>query len=224
MKEYLRDNQWPWYLLSALCILLGCLLLFRGRQGCADVARVNIQLAELDRSINQCCRCATTPISAVTPVDSRIPVVDPDEIVEVIDEEVYNEEIDGRREDAGGQTGELVVTLSWNTTDDLDLSVVEPSGYNIHHRQRNSPNGGSLDVDENHQSQTMTPIENVYWSDAPAGRYKVNIALYKRKQSQPGTTIPFTVQISKNGQKELKRYNVNGESNQIVKSIYFNYP
>ena len=224
MKKYFRDNQWPWYALSALCILLGCLLLFRGRQGCADVARVNIQLAQLDRSLNACCRCATTPIGVVTPVDPRSPVVDPDEIVGIIDEDVYNEEIDGRREEAGGETGELVVTLSWNTTDDLDLSVVEPGGYNIHHRQRDSPNGGRLDVDENYRNQTTTPIENVFWSDAPAGRYKVNVALYQRKQSSPGTAIPITIQISRNGQKELKRYNVNGESNRIVKSIYFNYP
>ena len=227
MRNYFRDHLWPWYVLSALCLLLGCLVLFRGRHGCADVARLNAQLAALDDAMSECCRCAASPVGGINPRPPRPPVNDDEtDNIEVIDidEDAYNEEIDDRREEAGGQTGELVVTLSWNNVDDLDLSVIEPGGFLINHGNRISPNGGELDVDQNYRNRTTTPIENVYWADAPSGTYRVRIILFQRKATSAGARIPVTVQISRNGQRELKTFNVSGAANTVVQEFTFDYP
>lgn len=229
MRNYFRDHLWPWYVLSALCLFLGCLLLFRGRHGCADVARLNVQLAALDDAMSECCRCATSPIGGVNPRTPRPPVNDDDpddlEIID-IDEDAYNEEIDDRREEAGGQTGELTVTLKWDNLDDLDLSVIEPGGFLIDHSPANnvSPNGGKFDVDQNYRNSTPKPIENVFWSNAPSGTYRIRIILFQRKSSPPNTPIPVTIQISRNGQRELKSFNVNGTNNSVVQEFSFQFP
>ena len=227
MRNYFRDHLWPWYVLSTLCLLLGCLLLFRGRHGCADVARLNVQLAALDDAMSECCRCATSPVGGVNPRPRRPPGNDdePDDVEVIdIDEDAYNEEIDDRREEAGGQTGELAVTLSWNNVDDLDLSVIEPGGFLIDHGNRISPNGGELDVDQNYRNRTTTPIENVFWSNAPSGTYRVRIILFQRKATSAGARIPVTVQISRNGQRELRTFNVSGDANTVVQEFTFDYP
>ena len=56
---------------------------------------------------------------------------------------------------------------------------------------------GKLDIDANAGSSlTKTPQENIFWEEgknAPLGRYKVSVVLYKKRDTLD--RIPFTVTI-----------------------------
>ncbi len=88
-------------------------------------------------------------------------------------------------------TGELVVSLSWDTNADLDLHVVDANGVEIWARNPNSwqavpgappdprawEHGGILDVDSNAQCVVDgRDQENVVWvSSPPGGHYVVRV-------------------------------------------------
>lgn len=78
--------------------------------------------------------------------------------------------------------GELRFTLIWESGDDLDLHVVDPSGERIFYAHRTSLSGGLLDRDDNAAGDcgnTNEPggVENTYWpvGGAPAGSYTIQI-------------------------------------------------
>lgn len=206
IKTYFEKHDWPWYALSILCIILACLLLFRGRPGCADVVHLNTALSELDASMTNCCRC--------------------NERTNDLDEVVSNEEIDQRRSEAGGNVGALSISLAWNSTDDLDLMVVEPNGNQIWFKKKKSATGGHLDIDQNaeHSLPTNSPVENVYWASPPSGSYEILIWLYERRATANQQAIPITLQIKQGETSDLKNYLVNGNEESILKRIPFTYP
>lgn len=70
-------------------------------------------------------------------------------------------------------TGDLQVSLSWDTTADIDLYVTEPSGNTIYFGNRaNSSTGGQLDVDD---TNGYGP-ENIFWDNgAPSGTYLIEV-------------------------------------------------
>jgi len=74
-------------------------------------------------------------------------------------------------------TGDVAFRLTWWSHNDLDLYVMEPSGFVISYSNRNSPTGGQLDIDANAACSDTTddPIENVFWpvGQAPEGTYTV---------------------------------------------------
>lgn len=80
--------------------------------------------------------------------------------------------------------GELRFTLIWNSGDDLDLHIVEPSGERIWWGDRTSDTGGELDRDDNVGTCVADPepggVENVFWPEgaAPTGSYTIEIANY----------------------------------------------
>jgi hypothetical protein len=104
-------------------------------------------------------------------------------------------EIDLRRQEAGGQTGEITVSLGWEGLSDLDLAILCPNGNAIRY---NNPNacGGELDVDMNAGPRSSSePIENVYWQSKPRnGIYKVYVTLFDRR-SDRRPEIPFRVEL-----------------------------
>lgn len=79
------------------------------------------------------------------------------------------------------QTGDVQVTLRWNTSDDLDLIVVDPAGSIVDFGSPTSPSGGQLDVDANGfcQTQNFSPVENIFWptGSAPDGEYLAYVTL-----------------------------------------------
>lgn len=99
-----------------------------------------------------------------------------------------------RVKDAGGKTGKLEVTLTWNTTDDLDLHVVCPGGT-INHMEQTSCSGGHLDIDRNAGATVSDPVEHVVWAqNPPPGEYKVQVKMYKRNGN--GTApIKFMIEV-----------------------------
>ena len=79
------------------------------------------------------------------------------------------------------KTGDIQVTLRWDTSDDLDLIVVDPAGSIIDFGSPTSPSGGQLDVDANGfcQTQNFAPVENIFWptGGAPDGDYLAYVTL-----------------------------------------------
>lgn len=94
-------------------------------------------------------------------------------------------EIQARLQREGAAFAAVQVSLAWNTCDDLDLHVIEPSGVEIYHQNRKSSSGGKLDIDMNRDDAniSMQPVENIFWPDgaAPEGRYRVQVNLYISK-------------------------------------------
>jgi hypothetical protein len=77
-------------------------------------------------------------------------------------------------------TGDVQVTLLWTSSDDLDLHVTDPTGYELYYGNARapstSPSGGQLDHDEipGCSTASATHVENIYWprGGAPAGAYQ----------------------------------------------------
>lgn len=95
-------------------------------------------------------------------------------------------------------TGDVQVSLTWDSTDDLDLHVVDPNGDEIFYGDPVSPSGGELDVDSNAAcaATTDTPVENVFWPDggSPSGDYEVQVRHYEECGGD-GSTQDFTVTV-----------------------------
>ncbi len=99
-------------------------------------------------------------------------------------------------------TGDVQVTLRWNTPVDLDLQVTDPSGEEIWYGHRYSNSGGNLDVDANSNCGSMVanPVENVFWPNggAPVGQYQVSVVYFSNcNYSGP---INYEVTIKQNNQ------------------------
>jgi len=100
-------------------------------------------------------------------------------------------------------TGDVQATLTWGTTDDLDLWVTDPLGVPIFYSSPSSPSGGQLDVDANAgcaRNLTDHPIENIFWATgaAPTGQYTVEVHYYERCVSD--VPVAFHVRLLVDGQ------------------------
>ena len=211
LKQYFNKNDWSWWGLAGLCIVLGLLMLFQSASRCPDTSRLHAAFVSLDEGINSCCRCERTAVDDLTP--------------EPVEEDVVSrDEVDARRTDAGGRTGELTVSLVWNTTDDLDLIVLEPGASVINHKNRRSASGGELDVDRNFGTIENSPIENIFWDAPPRGEYTIAVRLYERRYTSQGRPIEATVQIRKGNDVEVKSYSLNGVEKSKVLTVKFSYP
>jgi hypothetical protein len=75
-------------------------------------------------------------------------------------------------------TGDVQITLRWESDADLDLHVVEPSGTEISYSEPGpTETGGQLDVDSNVGCENDGSVENVFWpeGDMPLGEYEVSV-------------------------------------------------
>lgn len=71
-------------------------------------------------------------------------------------------------------TGDVQVSVTWDTASDVDLHVIEPSGRRIYWGDKVSPTGGTLDLDSNAAcSIDNVNNENIRWTSAPSGTYTV---------------------------------------------------
>ena len=115
---------------------------------------------------------------------------------------INDNEIDELRRDYGGSTGEVTITLAWQTIDDLDLHIVEPGGEEIYFKNKTSSSGGTLDVDKNADEDLISnPIENVFYvSKPPTGKYGVYVYYYGAKSG--AFAIPYIVYINIGGQQK----------------------
>jgi hypothetical protein len=75
-------------------------------------------------------------------------------------------------------TGDVQVTVAWNTDSDVDLHVVDPAGEEIYWANRQSASGGQLDLDSNAAcAGDNVRNENITWAEgtAPEGLYTVRV-------------------------------------------------
>lgn len=76
-------------------------------------------------------------------------------------------------------TGEVQVSVAFDSTSDVDLYVTDPTGAQIYFGEPQSPTGGRLDLDANAAcSIPPRPVnaENITWaSGAPRGTYTVHL-------------------------------------------------
>jgi len=94
---------------------------------------------------------------------------------------------DARLAKAGAQTGEVQISLFWNTTDDIDLHVYYTPGNglsdNINWTNRfGKLSHGILDVDMNAQGpNTNKCVENIFWpyGSSPRGVFVVQAQFYR---------------------------------------------
>jgi uncharacterized protein YfaP (DUF2135 family) len=115
------------------------------------------------------------------------------------------DEIDERREQAGGQQGELTITLVWDSTADLDMHLTCPSGGIINYTNPRGCGGGELDVDANVSSRTTTPVENVFFrAGAEEGTYRIRVHMFD-DGGRRGSSHNFTVRVEMGGQQQTFR-------------------
>jgi hypothetical protein len=75
-------------------------------------------------------------------------------------------------------SGDVQVSVAWNSAADLDLHVVDPSGEEVYWGSRTAVSGGELDLDSNAACGSDQPRnENTVWpvGQAPTGTYVVRL-------------------------------------------------
>lgn len=158
----------------------------------------------MDSLLINCCKCEYEQI-------------DPESIE-------YDKDIDRIRDSLGGQTGEITVTLAWNSIDDLDLYLIEPNGESIYFQNKKSLNGGILDIDRNAEGNLLSenPIENIYYhSTPPNGKYKILVNFYRDNSYQ--RAVPYKVYLKIGSQtKSFQFEHINEGSTHLI--YEFNYP
>jgi hypothetical protein len=100
-------------------------------------------------------------------------------------------------------SGALQINLAWDTDDsDIDLHVIDPSGFEIYYRRKySSVTGGQLDRDD---VDGFGP-ENIYWlENAPDGVYKVYLHYYGDDRTYSGQNTKCYVTV--NGPKGSKLF------------------
>ena len=108
-------------------------------------------------------------------------------------------------------TGDVQVTLRWESNADVDLHVTEPAGTELWFGSPGpSPTGGQLDVDSNVGCLQEASVENVFWptGGAPAGEYTVEVNGYQVAGCGSGA---YTVTAKVRGQQVLDESGEVGE-------------
>src|SRR5699024_6524329 len=128
-------------------------------------------------------------------------------------------------------TGKLHVSLSWNQENDVDLHLIEPNGEEIYFGNRQSNNGGNLDIDSNAAcSIDGIKNENIYYEDEPgviveAGEYEVLVNLWSSCSITEPTDFIVTVYYSDGqialteGQNPYSGVLIPGDNNSDMRSI-----
>ena len=79
-------------------------------------------------------------------------------------------------------SGDIQVSLSWDTATDVDLHLVDPSNEEIYYKNKTAASGGVLDLDSNAEC-TIDNInnENITWAkgSAPKGKFIVRVDYYE---------------------------------------------
>ena len=97
-------------------------------------------------------------------------------------------------------SGDVQVSVSWDTFVDVDLHVIEPSGEELFYGHRGSATGGQLDLDSNPAcSLDRVNNENVSWpiGQSPPGQYTVLVDYWS---ACGGQSANYTVTVKNCGE------------------------
>jgi hypothetical protein len=114
------------------------------------------------------------------------------------------EDFESRLQKAEAQSGDIQVSLMWDSKNDFNILVISPSGEVVHPRNRKSNDGGFLDVEMNEKGSTRVPIENVFWPEGntPTGAYYVYVHFYKEHELFKRTSLSeCRIQILNKGER-----------------------
>jgi hypothetical protein len=111
-----------------------------------------------------------------------------------------------RLQSYGAKTGDVQISIAWNTTDDIDLHVVFSPGNGLTDTINwTNPIGrlskGMLDIDMNANGAfvSRTPVENIFWpkNSSPKGYFRVSVHFFRSWSNQK--RVPVVVRIQSNG-------------------------
>ncbi|HEX2449961.1 MAG TPA: hypothetical protein VHJ69_02410 [Gemmatimonadales bacterium] len=100
-------------------------------------------------------------------------------------------------------TGDVQVTLSWDSDSDVDLHVIDPAGEEIYYAHTRAASGGELDLDSNAGcSIDGVRNENITWpvGAAPRGTYTVRVD-YWSSCGVPSTS--YSVRVNAGGNVQI---------------------
>lgn len=117
----------------------------------------------------------------------------------------------------GAKKGVITVSMIWETSDDIDLHVVTPSGTEIYYSNPTGPGGGELDVDMQVETIVEHPVENVYFTDPEQGDYRVMIVNYSDRE--PGDP-EVLVRVEVRGKVKEYRVTLDDYSKEVCKFTY----
>ena len=121
-------------------------------------------------------------------------------------------------------TGDVQVTLRWESEADLDLHVIDPNGEEIWFAHPESSSGGILDVDANGACEGASrPVENIYWptGDAPPGTYSVVVVYFQTCALTRPTEYEVTVTVDGEVQDVIHaQINTEGEEHPVTNFEY----
>ena len=142
--------------------------------------------------------------------DDQAAETSPDLTEPTVETVLTNEtELNNRLEREGGNTSKLMVSLLWNTREDLDLKVSCPNGNYVNHGKRDGQKNqcGNLDVDANVASKkeaiSSEPVENINLIEM-AGSYEIQVKSVTNGNSLLSGT-PFEVVLLKRG--KIRKFN-----------------
>ncbi|MCR5594110.1 MAG: zinc-ribbon domain-containing protein [Saccharofermentans sp.] len=128
-------------------------------------------------------------------------------------------ELDDVLNSLGAGTGEITISMLWDSDDDLDLHVGTPDGSEICY-SNSEAGGGYLDVDANVGGRTMdNPVENIYFESPATGAYSVWIEDYSDRTD---AATNYLVRVTVGGQSQTFSGTIDGSGNE-VQIISFNY-
>ncbi len=122
------------------------------------------------------------------------------------------------------QTGDVQVTLRWNTADDLDLYVRDPFNAQVSYFNPAIASGGQLDVDANAgcAERMAAPVENIFWPTGGGvpGNYVVTVELF----SHCGAEVPISFTLDTLIRGEVKAQTGTVSAGQRTVSFPFTFP
>ena len=109
-----------------------------------------------------------------------------------------DDDFQARLDRENAKSGGVQVSLIWDNQNDLDLSVLCPSGERISFDNKLSKCGGQLDVDMNEAPTSEQPVENIFWPEksVPKGEFKVFVEHFEQHAEVDSTEYRVLV---KNG-------------------------
>lgn len=114
---------------------------------------------------------------------------------------------------AGAKTGDIQISIAWNTVDDIDLHIEFSPGNGLIDRinwinKVGRLFGGMLDIDMNANQLILNPkpVENVFWppNSSPSGDFNVYVHFFRSWTGN--TNVPVYVVIKSMG--EVFEYNI----------------
>jgi uncharacterized protein YfaP (DUF2135 family) len=109
--------------------------------------------------------------------------------------------LDQSLSEAGAMSGDITISMLWDSGDDFDLHVFTPDGTEIYYSNPAAA-GGELDVDANSESDNLSssPVENIYFANPVPGQYWVYVNNYLDRT--PDRAGNYLVRITVGGQSE----------------------